>query len=279
MTAVTPSTGPAATRARSGPRAALEDTWLITRRIAIGYKREPVILLFLVVQPVMFVLLFVYVFGGALEAGLPPGVDYVDYLMGGIIAQTVIFGTAGTTVGIAEDQKKGIVDRFRSLPMWHGAVLGGRAIVDVGQAVFTVALMSGIGALLGFRLQQGWFAGLAALLLAVAVGFAFSWIGMFVGLLAKTPEAASSGGLIWMFPLTFLSSAFVPTATMPGWVQAVAQWNPITFMADAIRGLTLGVLPGQPPLADSVTGTLVSVAVITVVFAPLAVRTFRRTSR
>lgn len=257
-------------------RTPVADTKLVAGRILKGYLREPTLIIFLVIQPIMFVLLFVYVFGGAIELALPQGINYVDFLMGGILVQTVVFGTAGTTVGITYDLSKGITDRFRSLPMWHGAVLAGRAVIDLLQALFTVALMVGVGFLLGFRIHQGLASFLGAVGLMMLVGFAFSWIALWVGLLAKTPEAAQSGGLIWMFPLTFLSSAFVPVESMPGWLQPLARNNPINAIINAVRGLTLGVPEGGQPVESAVVQSLVWCAVITVVFMPLAVRTFRR---
>ena len=233
-------------------RTPVADTKLVAGRILKGYLREPTLIIFLVIQPIMFVLLFVYVFGGAIELALPQGINYVDFLMGGILVQTVVFGTAGTTVGITYDLSKGITDRFRSLPMWHGAVLAGRAVIDLLQALFTVALMVGVGFLLGFRIHQGLASFLGAVGLMMLVGFAFSWIALWVGLLAKTPEAAQSGGLIWMFPLTFLSSAFVPVESMPGWLQPLARNNPINAIINAVRGLTLGVPEGGQPVESAV---------------------------
>ena len=272
---MTTATSPTMVR-RSRLRRAVSDTLLVTWRNLLGYRREPQVVIFLVVQPIMFVLLFVYVFGGAIRTA--PGVNYVDFLLAGIIVQTVTFGTAGTGVSLAGDLSKGIIDRFRSLPMSRVAVLAGRATVDLVQALFSVLLMVGVGALAGFRFHQGIGSALAALGLSILFGFAFSWIAMWVGLLAGTPEAAQSGGFIWLFPLTFASSAFVPIETMPSWLRAFAEWNPITAMVDAVRGLTLGVVPGALPLDTAVTRSLLWMAVVVAVFGPLAVRRFRRST-
>lgn len=245
------------------------DTVVLAQRNLMRYVRLPQLLAFSTVQPVMFVLLFNYVFGGALF--LPPDVDaYIDYLMPGILVQTVLFGATQTTVGLAEDLSKGMIDRFRSLPMGRGAVMGGRTVADSARNVFVVLLMLGVGTLIGFRFQNGVLAGLAAVGLVVLFGFAFSWISAFIGLVTRDPETAQVAGFIWIFPLVFASSAFVPVQTMPEWLQAFANVQPISVTVDAVRALTLG-----RPL-DPLLPTFAWIAGILAVFVPLSIRQYRR---
>ena len=245
------------------------DTFVLAQRNLMRYVRLPQLLAFSTVQPVMFVLLFNYVFGGALF--LPPDVDqYINYLMPGILVQTVLFGATQTTVGLAEDLSKGMIDRFRSLPMGRAAVMGGRTIADSIRNVFVVTLMLIVGGLIGFRFQNGVLAGLGAVALVILFGFAFSWISAFIGLVTRDPETAQVAGFIWVFPLVFASSAFVPVQTMPEWLQAFANVQPISVTVDAVRALTLG-----RPL-DPVWPTLAWVVGILAVFVPLSVRQYRR---
>jgi ABC-2 type transport system permease protein/oleandomycin transport system permease protein len=257
----------------------VSDAMTLTKRNLLRYVRLPTLLIFSTVQPVMFVLLFRYVFGGAINV---PGLNYVDYLMPGIFVQTVVFGSTQTGVGLAEDLSKGLVDRFRSLPMARSAVLAGRTLSDTVRNTFVVVLMTIVGMAVGFRFHGGILEFAMALLLGVLFGLGFSWISALIGLAAGNVEAAQAASFVWIFPLTFASSAFVPVKSMPGWLQAWAKVNPVSITVDAVRSLSLG-----QPLAHQVVGgsttvhvleALAWVAGILVVFVPLAVRRYRKTT-
>jgi ABC-2 type transport system permease protein/oleandomycin transport system permease protein len=248
-------------------RRLVSDTMVIAERNLIRLPRAPDLLLAFTVQPIMFVLLFVYVFGGAIAV---PGGSYVDYLMPGIFVQTAIFAGVTTGVGLAEDLRKGVVDRFRTLPMSRTAVLAGRAVADAARAVVSLLLMVAVGLAVGYRPESvgGLVAGLALVLL---VSFAFTWFYVVVALAVKSPEAAQSAGFVLTFPLTFASSAFVATDTMPGWLRAFAENQPVTLAADAVRGLTgIGDASAWPGLAWA--------AGLLLVLVPTAVALFRRSS-
>lgn len=248
----------------------VSDAMAMTRRNLIRYVRIPTLLVFSTVQPIMFVLLFVYVFGGAV-GGLPNGLPYVDFLMPGIFVQTVVFGSTQTGVGLAEDLSKGMIDRFRSLPMARSAVLAGRTLGDSVRNAFVVVLMTIVGTVIGFRMHVALLAPIVALVLVVSFGFAFSWISATIGLAVHDVESAQTAGFIWVFPLTFASTVFVPLKTMPGWLQAFARANPISNTTDALRALTQGG-PTTRPLLYSVTWVLVVLAV----FVPVATRKYRK---
>ena len=244
------------------------DAVAVTRRNLLRYVRVPTLLLFSTIQPVMFVLLFVYVFGGEIRI---PGIAYVDYLMPGIFVQTVVFGSTQTGVGLAEDLSRGMIDRFRSLPMARSAVLAGRTLSDTVRNLFVVLLMTVVGTLVGFRFHAGLLATLAAIVLAVLFGLAFSWIAAFIGLSVRDVESAQAAGFVWVFPLVFASSSFVRVESMPGWLQGFARANPITNTVNALRALCLGG-PTTRPLLYSLAWILG----ILLVFVPLAVRRYRR---
>jgi len=257
---------------------AVSDAFTIARRNLLKYIRIPTLLIFSTVQPIMFVVLFRYVFGGAIR--LPPGLHYVDYLMPGIFIQTVVFGSTQTGVGLAEDLQGGMVERFRSLPMARSAVLAGRTLSDVVRNVFVVLLMTFVGFAVGYRIHGGIVEFLGAMVLAVLFGFAFSWIMAWIGLSAGNVEAAQAASFVWVFPFVFASTAFVPLATMPGWLQAWAKVNPVSVIVDGIRALTL-----HPQVAAAVQGgsrsthiwqALGWIAGILLVFVPLSVRKYRR---
>jgi ABC transporter DrrB family efflux protein len=248
----------------------VSDAMAMTRRNLIRYIRIPTLLVFSTVQPIMFVLLFTYVFGGAIK-GLPPGVKYIDFLMSGIFVQTAVFGSTQTGVGLAEDLQKGMIERFRSLPMARSAVLAGRTLGDAVRNMFVVVLMTVVGILIGFRLHAGFFPAVFALVLAVGFGFAFSWISATIGLAVRDVESAQTAGFVWIFPLTFASTVFVPLKTMPGWLQAFARANPVSNTANALRALTLGG-PTTRPLLYSVAW----IVGILVVFMPVATRNYRK---
>jgi ABC-2 type transport system permease protein/oleandomycin transport system permease protein len=251
------------------PRWLISDVLVITRRNLIRYIRIPQLLVFSSIQPIMFLLLFTYVFGGAIQ--VPGEVHYINFLIPGILVQTVLFGAIQTGLGLADDLNKGLIDRFRSLPMARAAVLAGRTLSDTVRNVFVVALMAGVGAIIGFRFEQGWLAGLAALGVAVLFGFAFSWVSAVIGLAVRNPETAQVAGFIWVFPLVFASSAFVPVETMPAALEAFATHSPITLTINTVRGLTL---TGE--LGDNWWQALLWTLGIVLVFAPLSVRLYRR---
>src|SRR6266508_3394567 len=210
----------------------------VTGRNLHRLVRVPTLIAFATAQPIMFVLLFTYTFGGAIK---PPGVGHhVDYLLPGLFVLAIAFGASQTGVAIAEDLATGMIDRFRALPMARSAVLAGRALADAVRNLFVLALMTGVGAAVGFRFHAGPAAALAAIGLALLVGLAFSWINALLGLLVRDPESAGLAGLLPVIALVFTSSTFVPVATMPGWVQAFAKANPVTVTVDALRALCLG---------------------------------------
>jgi ABC transporter DrrB family efflux protein len=265
------ATAVATREAPSGSRLAwtVSDIAAITRRNLLKYIRVPTLLVFSTIQPVMFVLLFAYVFGGAIHT---PGVNYKDFLMPGIFVQTVVFGSTQTGVALAEDLTRGMIDRFRSLPMARSAVLAGRTLGDTIRNLFVVLLMTGVGYAIGFRFHAGFLAAVAAILLAVLFGLAFSWISANIGLRIRDVEATQAASFVWVFPFVFASSAFVPVQTMPGWLQGFVKVNPISITVDGIRALTLG-----GPTFTHVWQTLAWIAGLLLVFVPLAVRGYRRT--
>lgn len=254
---------------------AVLDALVLAKRSVLETVRVPELIMFVAIQPVMFVLLFRYVFGGAIQV---PGGQYVNYLMPGIFVQTVAFGGVTTAIGLAQDMQRGIIDRFRSLPMSSSAVLTGRTVADLARNLFTVIIMLIVGFLVGFRPGGTPFEFLLGIMVLLSVSFAFSWISAFIGLLVRSVEAAQSGGFIWLFPLTFASSAFVPVATMPTWLRGFAQHNPVSVLADALRGL-FHVNPALTA-ADTRWALIQSaawIAAILLIFVPLSVIRYRRT--
>lgn len=247
----------------------IEDTIVMTRRNLTYYLRQPQLIAFSTIQPIMFVLLFAYVFGGAIN--VPGGGDYINFLLPGIIVQIIVFGATQTTVGLSDDLSKGMIDRFRSLPMARGAVLTGRTLADTTRNVFVVILILIVGTIIGFRAQDGFISLIAGVLLALAFGYAFTWISAFIGLFVKNPEAAQVAGFIWVFPLVFASSVFVPPETMPEWLQVFADNQPITRIANAVRGLFLGGVQ-----SSDVLWALFWIALILVIFVPLSIRQYRQ---
>ncbi len=231
--------------------------------------RRPMYVVYLFVQPVIFVLLFRYVFGGAINTG---HISYVDYLMPGIIVMTAVFGALTTGLGLTEDMAAGVVDRFRSLPIARSAVLIGRTGADLATNLVSLIVMVLIGLAVGFRPSQPIYELLLAFVLVLAFGYVFSWISAFVGLSVRNPETAQSVGFIWVFPLVFASSAFVPTAGMPAAVKTFAEINPVTLVVDATRALTIGDGHALAPTL----GTLAWLCALLLIFVPLAVRAFRR---
>jgi len=256
---------------RIPPGWVVSDTLAMTRRNLLRYLRLPNLLVFSTVQPVMFVLLFSFVFGGAIKAALPPGEKYIDFLMAGIFVQTVIFGSVQTGVGLSDDLSRGMIDRFRSLPMARSAVLAGRTMSDVVRNCFVVVLMTAVGMAIGFRFHGGFIPAIGGLGLAVLFGLAFSWISAFIGLSVRDPEAAQAAGFVWIFPLVFASSAFVPVQTMPEWLQVFARNNPLSHTVNAIRALTQG-----GPIWHDLWISLAWIIGILVVFVPLSVYRYRQ---
>jgi ABC transporter DrrB family efflux protein len=262
------------------PGRALAHTAVITRRNLLANVRLPDVLILSTVQPVVFMLMFLYVFGGAIQAALPAAArgDYVYWLIPGILAQSAVFGAAPTAYGLNNDRLKGVLDRFRSLPMARSAVLAGRTVSDLLRSTFILGLQLAVGVGLGFRWHNGLGGMLAALGVALAFGYACSWLMAYLGLIIRNTEAIQAAIYMVVFPMTLTSSVFLPTQTMPGWLQAFAEHQPITIVANALRGLTLG--PGALPAGHTVTGeTLLALtwtAGILAVFAPLAVRAYRR---
>ncbi|MHB1536923.1 MAG: ABC transporter permease [Solirubrobacteraceae bacterium] len=260
---------PAEERLRLTLRETLADSRVMAARQLRKTLRRPTYIVFAFVQPVMFVLLFRYVFGGAIQTGR---VAYVDYLMPGIMVQTAVFGALITGIGLTEDLKAGVVDRFRSLPIARSAVLVGRTAADLTMNVMTLIVMVLVGLAVGFRPSQPAYELLLAFVLVLAFAYVFSWISAFVGLSVRDPETAQSAGFVWVFPLTFASSAFVPTASMPSVLRAFAGVNPVTLAVNAARALSIG--HGHP--LSPALGMLAWLAGLLLVFVPLAVRAFRR---
>jgi ABC transporter DrrB family efflux protein len=251
-------------------RRLVSDTLIIAERNLIRLPRAPDLLLAFTVQPIMFVLLFRYVFGGAIQV---PGGNYADFLIPGIVVQNVAFGGFVTALGLNEDVHKGLIDRFRSLPMARPAVLAGRTLADIVTNTLSMAILVITGLIIGFSFHTDVLHVIAGVGLMMAFGYAFSWVFAFVGLLVSSPEAANSAGFIAVFPLTFISSAFVPVASMPSVLRAFAKVNPFTITVDAMRSLWVGA-----PAGNNVWEALLWIVAILVVFAPLAVARYRRVS-
>ncbi|WP_431680178.1 ABC transporter permease [Kitasatospora sp. KL5] len=279
-TATEHAIGHAVPRQRTGVAAILHDSWVVARRNLRRMLRIPEIVVFGLMQPVMFVLLFSYVMGGAIQIpGTQASQDaYIQFLMAGIFAQTVTFAVAGASAGIAEDMTKGLVDRFRSLPMTRSAVLVGRTMADLVQTAFILLVLALVALLVGWRIHEGFWEAMAAFGLLLLLGYAFSWIGALIGLSVRSPEAATSAGLIWLFPLTFISNAFVPISSMPGWLQPIAYWNPFSATVQACRDLfgnQVGPVDDSWPMQHAVPVSIVWSLVITAVFSWLSVRKYR----
>ena len=242
------------------------DSWTEALRHLRAMPRSPEILVFSTIQPIMFVLLFVFVFGDSVKV---PGGDYTQYVMAGIFAQTVVFGTAWTSVGLAEDLSKGIIERLRSLPMFQPAVLFGRSISDLVRNVLTFAVMIAVAFAVGWSIEGSFAEAVLATLILLGFGYALSWIQALIGVSVSSVEVANSAGFIWMFPMTFISSAFVDPANMPSWLEAIANVNPFSIVTDVTRDLYNGVDPGSDLWA-----AIAWIVGITAVFSTLAIRKF-----
>lgn len=263
----------------------IHDGIVIARRNILTSLRTPESLFFSLIQPVIFVLLFAYVFGGAIPipgaeaAGQADATTYRQYLMPGIFGQTVAFAAAASTVGLAEDMQRGLIDRFRSLPMSPAAVLLGRTFADALRQILILTVLSITGLAIGWRIGNGLGNAIAAYLLLLLFAYTVAWIGAWVGLSVPNTETANTAGLIWIFPLTFLSNAFVPLTALPGWLQTFAAFNPISSLVLATRelfGNPTGIQPDYWPLENPILYTVLSCLGLIAIFAPLAVRRYRR---
>jgi ABC-2 type transport system ATP-binding protein len=254
-------------------RGAVTDAWVVTGRNLRHFVRQPQLLIFSTIQPIMFVLLFAYVFGGAVRGSLPRGVTYVDFLLPGIFVQSVAFRATQTAIGLAEDLERGVVDRFRSMPMARSAVLLGRTLADLVRNILIIALMIGVGYLIGFSFHAGVMQAIGSVAVVAAFGFALSWIFAFVALTVRGAEAAQAAGFVVIFPLVFASSVFVPVASMPSWLQSFAKVSPVTLTANSARSYAL--TPGVP---GSLGEAAAWVGGILLIFIPLCVWRYRRMS-
>jgi ABC-2 type transport system permease protein len=260
---------------------AVMDSLVITKRQLLQLARVPEVLVFSTIQPVMFVLLFRYVFGGSIETGQPGG--YVQLLMPGIFVQTVAFTLAATASGLAEDMKKGLIDRFRSLPISRSALIVGRTLGDSLLNIVVLAVMGIAGYIVGWRPTSGLFSIVLAFLFLLFFGYALSWVGIYIGLSARDARVVQNVSFLVTFPLTFLSNAFAPTTGMPRPLQYVAEWNPVSTMVAACRqlfglenefGATAGSFPSENPL----TMSLIYMAIIMIIFVPMSVKKYKNAS-
>lgn len=279
MTAATISHAPrrAASR-RSNLRWLISDVTVLTRRILARIAREPETLMDVTVQPILFVLMFAYVFGGAIP--LPGGGNYHEYLIGGMLAMGLAMTAPGTAVALVTDMSTGLIDRFRSLPMSRSAVLAGRTLADLVTQVIGAVVVAGVGLAIGWRIHSSVADAAAAFGLALLFGYAFTWVGACLGMVLRSPEAAQQMGFVLFLPLTFVSNAFVPTQGMPGWLQAIANWNPMSALAAASRELFGNPNPAASvqawPMQHPELAVIGWSAVLLAVFAPLAVHLYRR---
>jgi ABC-2 type transport system permease protein len=275
--AMTPAKHPGTTIGRNPFSLFLTDVWVLTKRSIARIRREPETLSDVTIQPVLFVLMFAYVFGGAI-GGLGGGDKYHSYLIGGMLGMTLAQTAPGTAVAIVSDMETGLIDRFRSLPMSRAAVLTARTIADLSTQVIGGIVIALVGLAIGWRIHNGAGDAIEAFALALLFGYAFTWVGVCLGMVLRSPEAAQQTGFIIFLPLTFISSAFVPTQSMPGWLQPVAEWNPMSSLATACRSLfgnpnpaaLVHAWPAQHPELAVVCWSLG----LLVIFAPLAVRLY-----
>lgn len=262
-------------------RAAAGDTATIAWRNVIKIRRVPEVLVFVLLSPIMFVLLFAYVFGGSIDI---EGSTYREFLIAGIFTQTVLFGSTFTGVGIAEDMQKGIIDRFRSLPMSRSAVLAGRTASDVIYNVLSIAIMAATGLLVGWRIRSSPLDALAGFLLLLLFAYGVSWIMAVIALVIPSTEVINNASFMVLFPLTFVANTFVPVENLPGPLQTFAEWNPVSAVTLATRELFGNIPPGTPeptawPLQHATLYSLIWIAVFISVFAPLAVHRYQRAGR
>ncbi len=259
---------------------AFGDGAIVAKRNLIKIKRVPEVLVFVLISPIMFVLLFVYVFGASIEI---PGVPYREFLIAGIFAQTVVFGATFTGAGLAEDMQKGIIDRFRSLPMSRSAVLVGRTASDIVYNLLSIIIMSLTGLLVGWRIRSSLLDALGGFLLLLVFAYAFSWIMAFVGLVVPSVEVINNASFIVIFPLTFIANTFVPSENLPGPLRTFAEWNPVSAVTQAAREAFGNTNPAFPvpevwPMENPVAYTLIWVAIILAIFVPLSVWQYKRSA-
>ena len=250
---------------------ALSDIGVMTQRNILRYIRLPQLLVFNALLNVVLLLLFNYVFGGAIVTG---GIKYIQYFLPGFLVQTVVFGSTQTSVGLAEDLSKGMIDRFRSLPMSRLAFLAGRVISDAARYAILLALMIIVGTIMGFRFENGFLPAIVGIVLIILFGIALTWVGVFIGISVREVEAAQVAGFVWVFPIVFASSIYVPIETMPGWLQSFAKINPVTPMVDVMRALSLG---GN--VSESLWKIIAWDGAIIFVFLSLALRRYRLMAR
>ena len=262
---------------------AVSDTLVITRRNLLRNLRLPQLLLFATVQPVMFLLLFNYVFSGAIGQAIPEAAagKYINWLMPGLLIQVAAFGAGQTALGLTEDLNKGVIDRFRSLPMSPSAVVVGRTASDVVYNTLTLIIMALTGLLVGWRINNGFWNALLAFGLLLLFAYAFSWIMALVGLIVPSVEVINNAAFLVIFPLTFIANTFVPVDGFPAILRTFAEWNPVSTLTQAVRELFGNIPPGTPeptawPLANPVIYSLIWVGIILVVFIPLSIRQYQR---
>ena len=259
----------------------LRDAGTIARRNMIRIRRVPDVMVFVVIQPLMFVLLFAYVFGGSIDI---PGGSYREFLIAGIFAQTVVFGATFTGSGLAEDMQKGLINRFRSLPMARSAVVAGRTVSDVVYNALSIVVMSLAGLAVGWRIRGSLLDAVVAYALLLFFSYSFSWVMACVGLLVPTPEVVNNATFVILFPMTFIANTFVPSDNLPGVLKTIAEWNPVSTLTHAVR-VRFGNLPaGTPeptawPLQNAMLYSLGFAVVLIIVFAPIATRLYQRTSK
>jgi len=277
-TTLMPPVGFSAPRTKGAVVGRLADVWAMTRRNLVHISREPMQLSDVTLQPVLFTILFVYIFGGAIP--IPGGGTYVDYLLAGMLALNLVTSTMGTAVGLSTDLHEGMIDRFRALPMWRSAVLVGRSMADLLTSCLCALIVGITGLAVGWRPGANYISIVGGFLLVLFFAYALTWIAACVGLNSKSPESAASFGFIVLFPMTFVSNALVPTQHMPGWMQAIATWNPVSAVVAGTR-----VLWGNPnpsgriqawPMQHPVWAALIWSVVLLAIFAPLAAHFFKR---
>jgi ABC-2 type transport system permease protein len=257
------------------------DTWVVARRGLLHMRRQPEALADVTLQPVMFVLLFAYVFGGAINV---PGGGYQEFLMGGIFAQTIVFGAFGVAIALAYDRSNGAIDRFRSLPMARASVLGGHAVSSLIRATLPIVLMSLCGLIVGWRIHTSFWEAAGGYGMMFAFSFAIIWLGVLLGSLLPSVEAVQGVAFVAIFPITFIASTFVPVDTLPGVLRTIAEWNPVTTVSESLRelfGNPTGQFGSDPPwsLEHPILYSLFWIVAIVVVCAPLAIRSYQRISR
>ena len=282
MTAATISRAPRRKASRlSNLRWLVSDVAVLAKRSLASTAREPETLMDVTIQPILFVLLFAYVFGGAIP--LPGAGNYHEYLIGGMLAMGLAATAPGTAVALVTDMSSGLIDRFRSLPTSRAAVLAGRTVSDLVTQVIGTAVVAGVGLAIGWRIHSSVGAAVTAFGLALLFGYAFTWLGAFLGMILRSPEAAQQMGFVLFMPLLFVSNAFVPTQSMPGWLQPVADWNPMSALAAASRHLFGNPNPAASvqawPMQHPELAVLGWSAALLLVFAPLAVHLYRRKAR